>query len=658
MNAIETSRLLAGLEPALQKIVAGAMYGVEVAAGAEAAVQGEKAEELRLLLFGELLIVERHAEYGLEYEGPRLTEGDTLGLAAVVAGETHRATAQALTPVRMGAIGREKLLSLCDEHPALARRVMALLAAESYVRRGASPVVDLSRVRVDESTWSSYPRHLILKHRALPLVQHGGVLVVGFVDPGDLQALDDIRRALAGVRVRAVPVDALGFDHFYRNRVAPVLDRWKPGEGGDERWFASLKSKDYDIEILDGMGETVPHEERARQIPGDEVIALCNRLVAEALDLAASDIHLEPGERELSVRYRVDGRLKRRPEALDMAYHSPVVSRFKVLARMDIAERRRAQDGRLAIAYGSREIDFRLSTIPTRFGEKIVLRILDPQSILIDMERLISHQPSLKAVRWMVDQPQGMIIVAGPTGSGKTTTVYSAMLHRRQDEVNIVSIEDPVEYTIRGVSQVQVNESAGVTFAGAVRQFLRQDPDVILVGETRDPQTAKTSVEAALTGHLLLTTLHANDAVGAVFRLREMGVEPFLIANTVTGVISQRLVRKVCAHCAEPARYHRNLIAPLGLFGADESPEFFQFTRGRGCVRCNFQGFKGRTGVFETLRVDGELRPYLAASAAVGELRRIATAGGQLLPMKLYCRHLLTSGITTPEEVSRVLFAD
>ena len=658
---LSTSPLFGGLETSTREAIGRALIPLEVEAGNAAALQGEPADELYLVREGRLEAVQRDIEYGLEYRGETLGMGDDIGVAAAWLEEAYTATARAIVDSQLVALTGARLRELAATHADLGAALLTTMAERHHreqTRIGATNV-DLARVIADEGLWSLLPRHVLTGHRVLPLARQGGVLVVGFVDPGNLAALDDIRRLVAGTRVRPVPMDAESFERFYRVRVAPTLDRFKPEEREDDRWFSALQDKRYDTVLADATRDaSAPVDGGGKHVSGDEIVRLTNRLVGEALDLSASDIHVEPGERYLVVRYRVDGRLKKRPEPLPMRFHSPIVSRFKVLGRMDIADRRRAQDGRLAIAYGSREIDFRLSTVPTRYGEKIVLRILDPSSILVDLERLIPDEGTYRAVRGMVHQPQGMIIAAGPTGSGKTTTIYSALLRLREDEVNIVTIEDPIEYTIGGVAQVQVNEAAGITFATAVRHFLRQDPDIILVGETRDPLTAATSIEAALTGHLVFTTLHANDAVGAIVRLREMGVESFLIANTVIGVISQRLVRRLCPRCAVPATYHRHLIQPLGLFEEDEGPDQYRFYRGAGCVHCNFQGFRGRTGVFETLRIDERLRPLVAAGASTSELRATAVELGQLRPLRNYCRYLLSSGITTPEEVMRVLFIE
>jgi type IV pilus assembly protein PilB len=325
---------------------------------------------------------------------------------------------------------------------------------------------------------------------------------------------------------------------------------------------------------------------------------------------------------------------------------------------MDIADRMRPQDGRLAVSIEGRERYLRVSTIPTHFGEKMVLRVLDPRSIFIEMDRLFLVDAVRDAVRVMSGQPQGMVIVAGPTGSGKTTTIYSLIHQRCADEVNIVTIEDPIEYTIEGTAQVQVNEAQEVTFAGAIRSFLRQDPDIMLVGETRDSLTARASIEAALTGHLVFTSLHANDALGCILRLKEMGIEPFMVAHTLHGVISQRLVRRICPKCRQPQPYDRALLAPLGVLPDDQRDTMVPLFRGRGCSECNFLGYKGRLGVYEVLRVSDELRPLIAAGRDLSELRPFCVDRGLLWPLRDYAYYLLTAGFTTPEEVLRMLFTD
>lgn len=623
--------------------------------GAIAAGQGQPAPSVLFVLAGCLRATRRSAEDGLTYSGPDCSAGADACLAEAVTGSPSAFTYTASGPARVAFLAADALAVLCDEHPAVGAAVRRALAWRVVRDRTAWPVVDLARVEVDDQVIALMTPAQVQKHRAVPLALNGGVAVVAFVDPQDVCALDDVRRILPGVRVRPVGADAVSFDRFCRARVLGRPDR-KPDASA--AWFRGIANKVHDVRVIEPTAPATAAEEKARQVPGEQVIQLMGRLIGEAIDLGASDIHIEPTETELFVRYRVDGLLKRRPGALDLRFHAPLVSRIKALGRMDIAEKRRAQDGRLTATAGRRQVDFRLSTVPSLYGEKIVLRLLDPGSILIDLERLVTNEPAYRAVRWMLDQRQGMMVIAGPTGSGKTTTLYSALLRLRQDDINILTIEDPVEYTIEGVTQVQVNEPAGVTFANTVRTFLRQDPDVILVGETRDPLTASTSVEAALTGHLVLTTLHANDAPGALVRLREMGVESFLLAHTVVGIISQRLVRRICPQCREPTPYHPQMVRPLGILRDDDPATSYTFYRGRGCVHCNHQGFRGRAGVFEILRIDDRLRPLVASGASGTELAEAARALGLFLPMADYCRHLLTEGVTTPEEIARVLFIE
>ncbi len=665
-NSLATSRLFSGLDQPDLAALASGLAEHRFPSGATVAAQGDAAACVWVVREGRVCRTWRDSEDGLEYLGADLLPGDDAGLLECLAGATWEATLVTAEPSELLALDRGTLLTVLDTRPSAARTLLREMASRWHAEqsRKSSPVVDLTRLKPDPDLWDLLPRTAVLRYRAIPLARHGGVVVVGFVDPGDLEAVDHVRRLLPGLQVRPVAMDAQGFAAFYRNRVLPELDRRHKTTQGPDRWFQVLQRKPLDLHVLEAALPAAVLEERARHVTGEQVVALMNRLLGEALELEASDIHIEPRERELVVRYRVDGRLKKRPEPLDLRYALPLVSRLKVLANMDIAEKRKPQDGRLAILHENRRIDFRLSTVPTRYGETLVLRILDPSTLLIDLERLVTWEPAYQALRWMIAQPRGMVLVAGPTGSGKTTTIYSAMLRLKEEEVNIVSIEDPIEYSIDGVTQVQVNEAAGVSFANSVRHFLRQDPDVIIVGETRDPLTAATAIEAALTGHLVFTSIHANDALGTVLRLREMGVDPFLIAHTVIGVVSQRLVRRLCPHCREPTEYPPELVRPLGLYEDNEdgrgtdSRDRLTFFRGRGCIHCNYLGFRGRVGVFETLRLDDRLKPAVASGQPLPVLERMAREAGLLHPLRSYCRHLLERGITTPEEVTRILFIE
>ncbi|MCK6511700.1 Flp pilus assembly complex ATPase component TadA [Myxococcota bacterium] len=659
-SLLKHTRLFHALDKSLRKDISQHFERLPFPAAAQVFEQGQPADTLLFLVEGEVTTTLREQEYGLDYYGPEIAIGDDIDLESALLNEPHLFTLRTKTPSLFLAIPIHTLKQLALQHPSLQQAISHTLSLQLFRERALkqTPFVDLARIVLDPTLLSIIPRHLINKHKLLPLSEHGGILAVGLVDLQNLHAIDDIRRFVKGKHIHPLPIDNYSFERFLRNFVNPILDRReKKLADEDDRWFNVLKSKEYNaLEINEGKDAST--DKRNQQIPGEQIVQLMNRLIGEAIDLMASDIHIEPGTSELVVRYRVDGRLKKRPETLEMRYHSALVSRLKILSGMDIAERRQAQDGRLRLGYEGKPIDFRLSTIPSHFGEKLVLRLLDPNNILIELERLIPHLPTLQAVQWMLQQPQGMVLMAGPTGSGKTTTIYSALLHRREDEVNIVTVEDPIEYTVEGIAQVQVNEAAGMGFANSIRHFLRQDPDIIVVGETRDPITASTALKAALTGHLVITSIHANSALGTLVRLRDMGIEPFLIANTVTGVVSQRLVRRICPHCREVVKYHRNLILPLGIFEQPDPPEYFEFYRGKGCVHCNFLGYRGRVGVFEVLRIDETLRPMLAIDEQSVHLRRLAIERGLLLPMQQYSRYLLTQGMTTPEEITRVLFIE
>ncbi len=384
------------------------------------------------------------------------------------------------------------------------------------------------------------------------------------------------------------------------------------------------------------------------------VVKLVNMVLVDAIQKGASDIHWEPYEKVFRVRFRIDGvlhELLSPPKRLEAA----VISRLKIMSNLDIAERRLPQDGRIKLRYSTREVDFRVSVLPTIFGEKAVLRILDKDALQLDMTKLGFDQWSLDRFDHAIHQPYGMVLITGPTGSGKTTTLYSAIHTINSPEHNIMTAEDPVEYNLKGVNQVQINEGVGRTFSAALRAFLRQDPDVILVGETRDLETAQISIRAALTGHLVFSTLHTNDSPSTIARLVDMGIPPFLIASSLLLVLAQRLGRKVCKECKEPYEADEDSLLPYGhvLTGVGKT----QFYKGRGCAMCNFTGLKGRVAIYEVMPISQELRDMILKSASTSELRQVAQSQG----MKTLRQAGLTKvieGVTTVEEVLRVTVAE
>ncbi|MEO1002085.1 MAG: GspE/PulE family protein [Cyanobacteria bacterium J06638_7] len=393
------------------------------------------------------------------------------------------------------------------------------------------------------------------------------------------------------------------------------------------------------------------------------IINLVNRLLVEALSIEASDIHIEPQEHALEVRFRLDGVLQKRFEDLPRSLTPAVTSRIKIMADLDIAERRLPQDGRIRRAFRGRRMDFRVSTLPSRSGEKVVLRLLDSGATELGLDTLITDPEARQSLRDLGSKPYGMVLVTGPTGSGKSTTLYALLAERNDPGINISTVEDPIEYILPGITQTQVNREKGLDFATALRAFMRQDPDVLLVGETRDLETAKTAMEAALTGHLVMTTLHCNDAPSAIARLDEMGVEPFLVSASLLGVISQRLVRRVCHACRTPYHPGPEELSRFGLAGSQESTVTFYRANtthvgSEGCCPvCTGTGYKGRIGVFEILRINDELSAAIAKRQSTDVLRRLALETG-MKTLLGYGLQLVREGHTTLAEVERILLTD
>jgi type IV pilus assembly protein PilB len=412
-------------------------------------------------------------------------------------------------------------------------------------------------------------------------------------------------------------------------------------QDGDEALAVLPDAEEIDAAALERQGGEAP------------VIRLVNALMLSAIRRGASDIHLEPYEKEVRIRFRIDGVLHHIMSP-PMKYRDAITSRIKIMARLDIAEKRLPQDGRIKARFNDhgqmREIDFRVSSLPTLFGEKLVLRLLDREHLRLDMTRLGFDVPALARYEAAIRRPWGMVLVTGPTGSGKTNTLYSSIARLNQPGVNIITAEDPVEFNLTGINQVQVRENIGLTFAAALRSFLRQDPNIILVGEIRDGETAAIAVKAALTGHLVLSTLHTNDAPSTINRLVNMGVEPFLVASSVNLVCAQRLVRRVCDSCREPDPHSVESLADAGFDSAGASSARPQ--RGRGCERCGQTGYRGRVGLFEVMEMSEALRECVLASVPASELRRIAVQEG-MVTLRQSGLQKVADGVTTVEEVVR-----
>jgi len=498
--------------------------------------------------------------------------------------------------------------------------------------------VNVQTTSIAEDVLTILPEAQIRRHQVLPLRTEGEALVIGMVDPLDVLALDDIRRVAARDLIPAV-ITADGFQHAVNQY--PALE-------------SSLDQVIQEIRPAD-VGEEEPGLDKLREIVDEApVVRLVNLMLVQAIRQGASDIHVEPQENRLRIRYRIDGTLY---NVMNAPRHvqAATVSRIKIMANMNIAERRAPQDGRIELRIDGREIDLRVSTVPTTFGEKVVMRILDKRQALVGIDKLGLLDTDFPRFESLVTKPYGIILITGPTGSGKTTSLYAILNRLNKTEVNIITIEDPVEYQLTGISQVQINPRAGLTFATGLRSFLRQDPDIIMVGEIRDEETARIAIHAALTGHLVLATLHTNDAPGAVTRLADMGVEPFLVASSVIGVVAQRLVRILCTKCREAYTPPPEVVTRYGLAGPDDQPPTLY--RAKGCDVCNNIGYKGRIGLFEIMLLDDETRALVVKQAPSDVLKRSATAAGMHTLQQDGVAKVL-SGMTSLEEMLRVVFVE
>ncbi len=489
---------------------------------------------------------------------------------------------------------------------------------------------------IDGQVISQIPIHFARKHHLVPVKQENGDLWVAIADPLGLEPLDALR-VRTGMRIR--PVISL------REEILRTINRvYHESADSAEQVLADLE----EVGAGRPLAELEESEDLLESSADAPVIKLVNTILSEAVRVRASDIHIEPYQKELKIRYRVDGVLYTSITP-SRHLHSAIVSRIKVMAKMNIAEKRLPQDGRIRLKVADRDFDIRVSTLPTSFGERVVLRLLDKTSVLLGLEEVGLTPEQMDLFERLIAAPNGIILVTGPTGSGKTTTLYAALNRINSPDKNIITIEDPVEYQLPGIGQIQVNNKIGLTFAKGLRSIVRQDPDVILVGEIRDTETAEISIHAALTGHLVFSTLHTNDAAGAITRLIDMGIEPFLVSSSVNAILAQRLVRVICPKCKEPYKPNMRTLKELGVQGDEEVILY----RGKGCEACLNTGYRGRTGIFEFLVVDDNLRGLILQTSDAATIKRAAIKSGMRTLREDGIRKV-RMGITTIEEVLRV----
>ncbi len=510
-------------------------------------------------------------------------------------------------------------------------------------RQYGVPSINLDECEIPDDVIKMVPREVAERHNLIPIARQGSTLIVAMADPGNIYAMDDVK-FLTGLNVEAVVAS--------ETAIHKALERYY----GATDYAAVIQDIQEEAEIAllrDEKGVDVA--ELQRETEEAPVVRLVNMILVDAVKRGASDIHIEPYEKDFRVRYRLDGvlyEIMRPPNRLKNA----ITSRLKIMSELDIAERRLPQDGRIRLVLGKeKEVDFRVSVLPTLFGEKVVLRVLDKSALQLDLAGLGFDEEQLRHFREAIHQPWGMVLVTGPTGSGKTTTLYSALTELNRTSDNISTAEDPVEINMPGINQVQMKDEIGLNFATALRAFLRQDPDIIMVGEIRDFETAETAVKAALTGHMVLSTIHTNDAPSTINRLLNMGVEPFLVTASLILICAQRLVRRVCKECAEPVEVSPQALMDIGF--SEEEAHQVKPVKGKGCRNCNNTGYKGRISCYEVMPLTDELKEAILQGYSSIELKREAMRQG-MRTLRQSGLAKVKNGVTTIEEVLRVTRAD
>jgi type IV pilus assembly protein PilB len=555
---------------------------------------------------------------------------------------------------------REKMLSLAqlqkaqDEAKRTGKRLGSTLAKMGFVqdqdlqsfvaKQYSLPSINLSEIEIDPAVLKLVSREICEKHLVIPVRRNGPTLVVAMADPSNIYAIDELK-------------------FLTQYNIEPVVASEAAIEANLSKYFDKGPDLDsmmegFDVDAVDyaaGTDETMNIVDLENQAGEAPIVKLCNAILLSAIKKRASDIHVEPYEKSFRVRFRIDGILQEemRPPA---KFRNAITSRLKIMASLDIAERRLPQDGRIKLKIGTnKEMDFRVSVLPTLFGEKIVMRLLDKSNLQLDMTKLGFDIKPLEDFKMAIKRPYGMVLVTGPTGSGKTTTLYSALSELNTLERNISTAEDPVEFNLSGINQVQMHDDIGLNFASALRSFLRQDPNIIMVGEIRDFETAEIAVKAALTGHLVLSTLHTNDAPSTISRLLNMGIEPFLLTASCNLVVAQRLARRICSDCKVPAEKHFDALRKLGMSEAQIATATIM--QGKGCGTCNQTGYKGRVALYEVMPFIDPLKELVLQGASAAEIKtEMIRNGVQSLRMAGIAKIL--AGMTTPEEILRSTVED
>jgi type IV pilus assembly protein PilB len=628
--------------------------------------EGSPGNSMFFITSGMVEVRKKDPSTGIEFLLAMMGAGQNFGEMSLLTGKPRTATVQATQATTCAVLEREDFQTLLLQHPKIGMELTAILAGrlEAASQQVGIEYINLAKLQFDPLVLGLLPESMLLQHRVLPVASINNRMTLAMVNPNNLIALDDVRRVIKGVMIEPVVTTEDDFKKFMSGSYRQLMQKEEvpkaAGAGGSvaaasqstEEVLDLLQSEVIrDLQTAEDMSFSETKQDLMSASEDAPIIRLANSVLGLAIKKGASDIHIEPMETDVTIRYRIDGVLnvvQKLPKKVQLG----LISRLKILSKLDISEKRMPQDGRISVSLEGKPIDFRVSSIPGKWGEKVCMRILDKSNTTLGLEKLISHEPTLALVRDLIAQPYGIIYVTGPTGSGKTTTLYSALAEINDPGVNISTAEDPIEYDLPGVNQVQTHKDIGLDFARVLRAFLRQDPDVILVGETRDKETAHIAVEAALTGHLVFTTLHTNNAAGSFTRLGEMGVEPFLISSSTIGVMAQRLTRRLCKVCREQVACDEATADYMGF--SKEERKGLMLYKHKGCGECNNSGFKGRVGIYEVMKMNQELRQMIARGANTEDIHAAALKHG-MLDLKAYSRILLKEGATTVDEVLQVV---
>jgi type IV pilus assembly protein PilB len=671
ISSLSEMPLFAGLSPAECAEFEQRMKRCDFTPHSTIVREGSAGDAAFVILAGLVAVRRRDPDSGIEFLLSELGPGQMFGEMALLTKKPRAASVTALAPTTCAMLSRDDFERVMREHPEVALGVAAAFAErlDRANERAGVDYVNLARVQIDPRVLSLLPQSLLNQHKAVPVAFCNNRLTLAITNPNNIVAFDDVRRILKGVLIEPVVVTEDDLRRFMATTYAQLTAKVEPaghrppGRPGlppaaeikaNTAAMVDLLQSDLVRELQLAADTDVSAAETKQDLMSASedapIIRLANSVLGLAIKQSASDIHIEPMENDVTVRFRIDGVLQvvqRLPKRVQLG----LISRLKILSKLDISEKRLPQDGRISVTMEGKPIDFRVSTVPGKWGEKVVMRLLDKSNTSLGLDKLIWHAPTLALVREMIAQPYGIVYVTGPTGSGKTTTLYSALAEINDPGVNISTAEDPIEYDLPGVTQIQTNSDIGLTFAAVLRAFLRQDPDVLLVGETRDKETAHTAVEAALTGHLVFTTLHTNSAAVAFTRLSEMGIEPFLVSSSTVGVVAQRLARRLCQACKEPYVAEPATCLFFGL------PEGATVYRARGCGACDGKGLKGRVGIYEVMKMNAGLRQMVGRGALAEEIHAAALANG-MIDLKRYSALLLVGGLTTVDEVTSVVSID